>query len=103
MDDTENTTPGDIQWHPVFVVALQALLIDYKDDLIKEIFSKEENRMLTAEFCEVIEEIGLGEKWRQEGILKAARAMFAEGDSLEKIARVTGIQLETLKEKLVAQ
>ena len=47
------------------------------------------------------------EKGRLEGIEKGrwetARAMFAEGDSLEKIARVTGISRRTLKAKLAAQ
>ena len=33
MVDTESKNNNDIQWHPAFVVALQALLIDYKDDL----------------------------------------------------------------------
>ena len=34
---------------------------------------------------------------RKESKLEIARAMFAEGDSLEKITRVTGISQETLK------
>ena len=38
-----------------------------------------------------------------KGKLETARAMFLEGDSLEKISRVTGIPLETLKEKLRVQ
>ena len=75
---------------------------------IEEIISKEGNRMLTAEFCETIEKIGLGETWRKkgklegrrEGKLEAAQAMFAEGDSIDKIARVTGISQGTLKKKL---
>ena len=54
--------------------------------------------------CKTIEEIGWGEKWRQEGRmeerLENARAMFAEGDSLEKIARITKISADTLKENL---
>ena len=33
MDDTEKKNKKEIQWHPAFVAALQALLIDYKDDL----------------------------------------------------------------------
>ena len=36
-------------------------------------------------------------KGLEKGKLEIARAMFAEGDSLEKIARVTGISQETLK------
>ena len=47
------------------------------------------------------------EKGREEGIeigmLKTAKAMFKDGDSLEKIARNTGIPLESLKEKLFVQ
>jgi len=35
--------------------------------------------------------------------LKIERAMYAEGDSLEKIARVTEQPLELLKEKLRVQ
>jgi len=104
---------------------------------IKEIIGKGGNRMLTTEFCKTIEEIGLGEIWRQkgklegelkgrqegklegrqegklegrqegklegrqEGKLEAAQAMFAEGDSLDKIARITGISKKALKTKLV--
>ena len=44
------------------------------------------------------------EKGRKEGIVKGkletARAMFLEGDSLEKIARVTGISQKMLKAEL---
>ena len=93
-------------------------------EAIKEIFSKEDNRMLTAQMRRTLEEIGLGEIWRQEGWqegklegwqkgklegklegieevqLSAARAMLAEGDSFEKIARVFGIPQKTLKAKL---
>jgi len=39
----------------------------------------------------------------RERFLEFARAMFADGDSLEKIARITGLPLETLKEKLLVQ
>jgi len=38
-----------------------------------------------------------------ERLLEIARAMFTDGDSLEKIARNTGMPLETLKEKLIIQ
>jgi predicted transposase/invertase (TIGR01784 family) len=45
--------------------------------------------------------------WFEEGLekgkLETARAMFADGDSLEKIARNTGMSLESLKEKLHVQ
>ena len=47
------------------------------------------------------------DKGRKEGIdkgkLETARAMFAEGDSLEKIVRVTKLPLELLKEQLHVQ
>ena len=43
------------------------------------------------------------EKGRKEGRLETARALFAEGDSIEKIARTTGLSLETLKENLRVQ
>ena len=39
-------------------------------------------------------------KGMEKGKLETARAMFMEGDSLEKIARVTGISQKTLKAKL---
>ena len=86
---------------------------------IEGIISKEGNSMLTAEFCETIEKIGLGAKWRQEGIekgieegiekgiekgkLDAARAMLSEGLNMEVISRVTKIPIKTLKKKLSLQ
>jgi len=33
MDDADKKNKKEIQWHPAFVVALQAILYDYKDDL----------------------------------------------------------------------
>ena len=39
----------------------------------------------------------------EDRLLEIARAMFTDGDSLEKIARNTGIPLEMLKEKLLVQ
>ena len=83
--------------------------------------------MLTARTRKILEEIGWAEQWRknarregqkegrlegqkegrlegiEEGKLEAAKAMFAEGDSIEKIARVIGISRRTLKAKLSAQ
>jgi len=43
------------------------------------------------------------DKGREEERLEMARAMFAEGDSLEKIARVTKEPVELLSEKLRVQ
>jgi len=43
------------------------------------------------------------EEGREERELEIAREMFADGDNLEKIARNTGIPLDTLKEKLRVQ
>ena len=43
------------------------------------------------------------EKGMEKGKLEAARAMFAEGDSLDKIARITKIPLETLEANLFIQ
>ena len=40
---------------------------------------------------------------REEERLENARAMFMEGDSIEKIARITKLPMETLKEKLTIQ
>ena len=78
---------------------LYAVLMANQDKL-----SKEDFLMLTARTQKIFEEIGLGEKWRQEGIeegrLKDAKAMLAEGDSFAKIARVTEIPVKTLKRKL---
>ena len=71
--------------------------------------------MLTARTRKIIEESDLGVMLRQEGRqeghqeglkegrLKDARAMFAEGDSLTKIARVTKIPVKRLKKELQAQ
>jgi predicted transposase YdaD len=72
--------------------------------------------MLTARTRKIMEEIGWGEQLRQKGRIEGietgklegietgkledARAMIAEGDSLEKIARVTKIPIKTLKTKL---
>jgi len=38
-----------------------------------------------------------------EGKLETARAMFAEGDSFEKIVRITSLPMEMLKEKLATE
>ena len=70
--------------------------------------NKEDYLMLTARTRKILEEIGWAEQWSKksrlegklEGKLEDARAMLAEGDSLTKIARVTGISLKTLKAKL---
>ena len=78
---------------------LYAVLMANQDKL-----SKEDYLMLTARTQKIFEEIGWGDKWRREGIeegrLKAAKAMLAEGDSFAKIARVTEIPVKTLKRKL---
>jgi len=75
--------------------------------------------MWNARTRKMFEELGWAEQWRKkarlegrkegelegklEGKLEDARAMFAEGDSIEKISRVTGISKRTLKTKLPAQ
>jgi len=68
---------------------------------LEEVMNKEEYRMLTTGMRKTIENLGWGEQWRQEGIeegrLKAARAMLAEGINIEIISRVTEIPLKTLK------
>jgi len=46
---------------------------------IKEIFSKEGNSMLTAGMRRTLEEIGLGEVWRQQGELKGRQEGRLEG------------------------
>ena len=74
---------------------LYAVLMANQDKL-----SKEDFLMLTARTQKIIEETGWGDKWRQEGRLKDAKAMLAEGDSYAKISRVTEIPIKTLKRKL---
>ena len=79
-------------------------------------FSKEDYFMqLTPRTCKILEEIGWGEKWRKKGRLEGikegelrgrletARAMLADGFTLEKISRLTGISRRTLKAKLAVQ
>ena len=69
--------------------------------------TEEDINMLSPNTRKNLEAAGWGDQWRNEGKLEgkleAARAMFAEGDSIEKIARVTGISRRTLKAKLAAQ
>ncbi|MCL2877163.1 MAG: hypothetical protein FWF13_00095 [Acidobacteria bacterium] len=62
--------------------------------------------MLFTEFnIEEAKEVWLEEfrEEERERLLEIARAMFADGDSFEKIARNTGMPLDTLKEKLRVQ
>ena len=90
-------------------------------------FNKENHPMWNARTRKIFEELGWAEQWRknafkegklegfekgrlegiekgiEKGKLETARAMFAEGDSLEKISRVTGISKRTLKAKLSVQ
>jgi hypothetical protein len=69
----------------------------------QDTFKKEDILMLTARTRKILEEIGWAEQWMEKGKLEDARAMFAEGDSIEKIARITKLPLETLKENLAVQ
>ncbi|MDR1560052.1 MAG: hypothetical protein LBS84_10225 [Clostridiales bacterium] len=55
--------------------------------------------MIKLKILELAEEKGI-EKGRQETKLETARALHAEGDSLEKIARTTKLQVEFLKREL---
>ena len=55
---------------------------------------------LKAKTIKTLEGLDWGKRLIEKGRLKDARAMLAEGDSLEKIARVTEIPLRTLKKKL---
>jgi len=60
--------------------------------------SSEVRNMIFTEFnLEDAKEI-----WREEDRLEIARAMLADGDSLEKIARITKLPLDVLKEELIA-
>jgi len=79
-------------------------------------FNKEDHSMWNARTLKIFEELGYLEQWRKNAIeeglkeglkegelkgrLKIARAMFAEGDSLAKIARVTEIPIKRLKKEL---
>jgi len=69
--------------------------------------SPEVRNMLFTEFnLEEAKEVWFGEgieKGIENGKLDDATAMFAEGISLEKIARITNLPLEQLKEKLRIQ
>ena len=72
---------------------------------------REDKSMWNEEIREIFEETGWSEEWikkgelkgKLEGKLETAQAMFEDGDSFEKIARVTKIPLETLKEKIAIQ
>jgi len=72
--------------------------------------SEVRNMLLTEWNWEDAQQVWLEEgieKGREEGIdkgkLEVAKEMFAEGDSLEKIARVTKLPLKFLEEKLLVQ
>jgi len=68
-----------------------------------KINGSEVRNMLFTEFkMEEAQQVWL-EEGREEGRLETARSMFADGDSLEKIARNTGMPLDSLKEKLLVQ
>ena len=73
---------------------------------IEEIISKEGNRMLTAEFCETIEKIGLGAKWELKGKIEVARNLLKVGDPIDKVITVTGLtreEVENLRGTLLIQ
>jgi len=75
-----------------------------------KLFRSEVHNMLFTEFnLDEAKEVWF-EEGREEGrlenaerLLEIARAMFVDGDSLEKIARNTKLPMETLKEKLTIQ
>ena len=60
---------------------------------------------------QTFEELGWAEKWVEKGIekgiekgkLEDARAMFDEGDSVQKISRVTKIPLNMLEKEFFIQ
>ena len=85
--------------------AYQNAVLAANQEMLKKMW--EDKQMFTAKTMEIMEKCGLGAKLRHEGIeegkLEAARAMFAEGDSLAKISRVTKIPAKTLKKKLSVQ
>jgi hypothetical protein len=78
------------------------ILVEY----LKKNASEVRNMIFTEFNLEEAKEVWFEEgieKGIEKGKLETARAMFAEGDSLEKIARVTEIPLKTLKKKLLIQ
>ena len=77
------------------------ILVEY----LKNKGSEVHNMLFTEFNLEEAKEVWLEEfrEEERERLLGVARAMFTDGDSLEKIARNTGILLETLKEKLLVQ
>jgi len=81
------------------------LFTEFNIEEAKEVWLEEAKEVWLEEAKEVwLEEAK--EEWleeERERLLRVARAMFADGDSLEKIARNTGMPLETLKEKLRVQ
>ena len=77
------------------------ILVEYLKSKGSEILNMLFTEFNLEEAKEVWKEEWLEEE--QERLLEIARAMFADGDSLEKIARNTKIPLETLKEKLLIQ
>jgi len=84
-----------------FCVA-NGILVDY----LKRNASEVRNMIFTEFKMDVAQEVWLEEgreEGREEKCLEIARTMFADGDSIEKIARTTGYPLETLKEKLFVQ
>ena len=61
--------------------------------------------MLTAELSKTLEEIGLGDKWRQEGwqegekkrALEIARKMLDRSKPVDEIVEYTGVTVEELE------
>jgi len=74
------------------------ILVEYLEKHGSEV----RNMLLTEWKLEEAQQVWFEEGSEERG-LKIARAMYAEGDSLEKIARVTEQPLELLKEKLRVQ
>ena len=74
------------------------ILMEY----LKKNGSEVRNMLFTEFKMEEAQQVWL-EEGREEKGFEIARAMFADGDSLEKIARNTGMPLDTLKEKLLVQ
>jgi hypothetical protein len=78
------------------------ILVEY----LKQNSSEVRNMLFTEFNLEDAKEVWQEEAYEdgvEDGKLEDARAMFAYGDSIEKIASITKLPMETLKEKLVVQ
>ena len=78
-------------------------VLNANQELLKRIW--EDKRMLTAETCEIIEKIGWGDKWRQEGRqegeargkIEIVRNMLKRNKPISEIIEDTGVSREEVE------